>query len=286
MGSRRVLRVLVLTTVTVAALSIFAPAEKATPGDLVAKHLDAVGTPEARSTTTLRSAKGKATVDMLTGGSGHMDGIASVASMGNQFNFVMSFNAANYIGEQFKFDGKKTFVADDDVDHRVHIAQFMYQHDAILKEGIWGGVWNSSWPLYDLKSRNAQLKSDGVKKVDGKQLLRFSYEPKHVERELRIYFFFEPDTYRHVKTVYEIFGASNVPALTVSEDFSDFRDEHGLMLPHTWQIRYEPDQQSGDVGLRGGTSSLRWNVTLQEVQITSAAAPQPPAATTPAAGKN
>jgi len=290
MGSRRIVQALVKTMVALAAWGVFSltlQAEKATPGDLVAKHLDAVGTPEARSATTLRSATGKATVDMITGGSGHMEGTTTVASMGNQFNFVMSFNAANYKGEQFKFDGKKTFIADDNVDHRVHLALFMYQHDAILKEGLWGGIWNSNWPLYDLKSKNAQFKSDGVKKVGGKKLLQFSYEPKHVEKELRIHLYFEPDTYRHVKTVYEVFGAANVPALTVTEDFSDFRDEQGLILPHSWQIRYEPDQQAGDVGLRGGTSSLRWNITLQSVQITSAAATAAPtAAQTPPPGKN
>jgi hypothetical protein len=278
MGAARVLRVLVKTTVTILALGALAlGAAKETPADVVAKHLDAIGSPEARSAATLRTATGKATADVISGGSGHMEGTVTVASMGSQFNFVMSFNSGDYIGEQFKFDGKNTFVADNAVAHRIHLGMFMYEHDAILKEGIWGGVWNTSWPLYDLKSRNAQFKAEGVKKVDGRKLLQFSYEPKHVERELRIHLYFEPDTFRHVKTVYELFGAANVPALTVTEDFSDFRDERGLMLPHAWQIRYEPDQQSGDVGLKGGAYSLRWNLTLHAVQIASATAAAPSA---------
>lgn len=234
------------------------------PVDLVTKHLDSIGKPEARLANTLRTGKGTATLDIVSGGAGHLQGTSMVASMGKQFNFLMYFNAGSYNGEQFKFDGQKALVADNSIDRRENLAYFMYQHDVILKEGLWGGVWNSGWPLNDLKGKNAELKFERTKKVDGKELLEYLYRPKHSERELLIHLFFDPATYRHVRTEYDWRTPGDLVGLSVSEGFSDFRDEKGLMLPHTWAISYEPGQVA--------TSTMNWKVELSDVRVTTASA--------------
>lgn len=234
------------------------------PAGLVTKHLDSIGKPEARLANTLRTGKGTATLDVVSGGAGHLQGTSMVASMGKQFNFLMYFNAGSYNGEQFKFDGQKALVADNTIDRRENLAYFMYQHDVILKEGLWGGVWNSGWPLNDLKGKNAEIKFERTKKVDGKELLEYLYRPKHSERELLIHLFFDPGTYRHVRTEYDWRTPGDLVGLSVSESFSDFRDEKGLMLPHTWAISYEPGQVS--------TSTMNWKVELRDVRVTTASA--------------
>jgi hypothetical protein len=38
--------------------------------------------------------------------------------------------------------------------------------------------------------------------VDGKELLRVNYHPHHGSGDLKIYLFFDPETFRHVKTIY------------------------------------------------------------------------------------
>ncbi len=234
------------------------------PTDLVKKHLDSIGTPEVRLANTLRTGKGTATLDVVSGGAGHMQGTSMVASLGKQLNFLMYFNAGTYNGEQFKFDGQKTLIADNSVDRRENLALFMYRHDVILKEGLWGGVWNSGWPLNELKAKNAELKFERTKKVDGKQLLEYLYRPKHSERELVIHLFFDPETFRHVRSEYDWKSPGDLVGLSVFESFSDFRDEKGLMLPHTWAISYEPGQV--------GTSTMNWKVELKEVHVTTASA--------------
>ncbi len=226
--------------------------------------MDAIGKPEVRTAETLRTGQGTATLELLSGATGYLSGTSTVASMGKKFNFLMYFNAPAYTGEQFKFDGSTAFVADNDQARfqRVNLAFFMYRHEVILKEGLWGGIWNAAWPLYDLAARSAELKYEGLKKVDGKKLLEYRYIPKHAERELTVHLVFDPETFRHVQSVYEITGpVGNVPALTVSETFGDFRDERGLMLPHSWDIRYEPDQ--------AGAYLAHWKVTLNNVKVTS-----------------
>jgi hypothetical protein len=262
-------------------ISSFAAAEKVDPADVVAKNLDSIGKAEARTAPTLRSGQGIATMDVTAGGSGHMDGTVTVASMGGKFNFLMYFNASDYVGDQFKFDGQKAFVADNTTTQRRNLAFFMYRHDIILKQGLWGGVWNTGWPLFDLKAKNAALRPEKNKKIDGKEMLVFSYEPKHMETEMRIHLYFEPDTYRHVLTVYEYYGPiGNVPALSVTEEFSDFKDEHGLMLPHTWVVRYEPSETAaGDLGI-AGTNSLLWKLKINQVGVGNAPAEKPASAPT------
>jgi hypothetical protein len=251
-------------------------AQKADPADVVAKSLDSFGKPDVRTAPTLRSGQGTATLDVTAGGSGHMDGTVTVASLGGKFNFLMYFNASNYVGDNFKFDGQKTFIAPNTTTQRLNLAFFMHRHDIILKQGLWGGVWNTGWPLFDLKAKNAVLRPEKSKRIDGKDMLVFSYEPKHMETELRIHLYFEPDTYRHVRTLYEYFGPiANVPALTVTEEFSDFKDEHGLMLPHTWFIRYEPTETAaGDLGTLG-TNSLLWKLKINQVGVGNPPAAKP-----------
>jgi hypothetical protein len=208
-------------------ISAFA-ADNVPPADLQAKHLDSIGTPEVRKAGTLRSGSGTATFGIVSGGAGHMQGTAMVASMGKQFNFLMYFNAGSYTGEQFKFDGEKALIAANSVDRRINLALFMYQHNVILTEGLWGGVWNAGWPLNDLKAKSAEMKFERMKKVGGKQFLEYLYRPNRSERELYIHLFFDPETYRHVPTVYEFKGTfSDVAGTSVTEEFSDFRDEKG-----------------------------------------------------------
>lgn len=264
----RVIRFVVGVTVAITILVFQVIAsDNPSPSDLVAKHLDSIGKLEDRKANTLRTGKGTATLDVLSGGSGHMAGTSTVASMGKQFNFLMFFNAPGYMGEQFKFDGDKVTVADNDQVRyqRRNLGLFMYQHDVILKEGLWGGVWNAAWPLYDLKARSAELKYEGTKNVDGKRLLEYRYIPRHAERELTVHLLFEPDAFRHVRTIYEVNGPiGNLPAITVTEAFDDFRDEKGLMLPHSWNIRFDPDQIA--------TTMLLWKVNLSDVMVMTAKA--------------
>lgn len=79
---------------------------------------------------------------------------------------------------------------------------------------------------------------------------------------------FDPETYRHVRTEYKRVIAArqgaNIDASarmsetrhTLIEDFSDFRKENGLTLPHTYTIHLEI--LSGN-----GTTSYEWAMYLQ-----------------------
>jgi len=51
-----------------------------------------------------------------------------------------------------------------------------------------------------------KLKSEGLKKIDGRQFYEVTYLPKKSGRngELMVHFFFEPDSFDHVMTTYRL----------------------------------------------------------------------------------
>src|ERR1700722_4030395 len=82
-----------------------------TPEDVVAKHLQAIGTASARAAMKSRVVQSGATYRILQGGSGAVDGKSVYASEGSKTNFLLKINANGFLGEQFICDGDHTSVA-------------------------------------------------------------------------------------------------------------------------------------------------------------------------------
>jgi hypothetical protein len=70
-----------------------------------------------------------------------------------------------------------------------------------MKEGLLGGVLSLGWPLLDIEKRNPSLKYNRAK-VDGRELHVIDYNPKGGMNNMKVKLFFEPDTFRHVRTEY------------------------------------------------------------------------------------
>jgi hypothetical protein len=70
-----------------------------------------------------------------------------------------------------------------------------------MKEGLLGGVLSLGWPLLDIEKRNASLNYNNAK-VDGRELHEIDYTPKGGMNNIKVKLFFEPDTFRHVRTEY------------------------------------------------------------------------------------
>jgi hypothetical protein len=246
------LRFALLLLLIVTGMSTSFAADKMKPEDLLAKHLDAIGSPEARKAAA-RGLRGRVTTHYIVGGTGSLAGDGQLLSRGRDIRVVMDFHYADYTGEDFLCSGDKVNVGFVRPGVRSQLGQFLYQRPEVLKEGLFGGVLSTAWPLLD-PTREAKLQSDGQKNVDGKKLLEFRYSPKHGGSDDQILLFFDPETFRHVMTRYTVvipnYGSGNIgrPAggsipLVVEERFSDFAETTGAMLPRTWNIRYT--QQGG-----------------------------------------
>jgi hypothetical protein len=239
--------------------------------DLIAHHLDSIGTADARAAAKSRAVQGKLVFKVLVGGGGTVDGSWGRVSEQRKSNFVMRFGLGDYRGEQFVYDNNKTYIAAETASHQKSaFGRFVQTHDYIIKEGLLGGELSTGWALMSLDDNHPKLLNAGLKKVDGKQLYDLEYHPKHNDH-LQNHIYFDPETYRHVKTVYSMAVIPNMgPSITssasqyeirytIEERFGDFKTDNGITLPSTYSLEYTQETQSGR------TTVLHWDMTATQV---------------------
>jgi hypothetical protein len=237
-----------------------------TAEDVVAKHLQSIGTASARAAMKSRVVQSGATYRILQGGSGAIDGKSVFASEGSKTDFLLKINANGFLGEQFICDGDHTSVAGTYPDKtRSEFGTFVFTQDVILSENLLGGVWSVNWPLLDLASHKASLHAEGTKKIDGKQLLALRYQPKK-RTDLDIFLYFDPQTYQHIMTVYKLEASNSLVGgetaqagkstrrYQIQERFSDFRTVDGITLPNHYDIHYTIETENGF------TKSVEWEI--------------------------
>jgi len=222
---------------------VAAKGPKMKPEELVARHLAALGSPEARSAVQSRAAQGKGRMDVLSGGSGFLEGPAVLASQDHKLLFSIQFGHINYAAEQVSFDGEKVYVGNIQPGVRSQLGSFLYQYDELVKEGLFGGVLSTAWPLLDLEGRNPKLDYRELKKVSGQELLELRYRLRKKGGDVNIRLYFDPESFRHMATTYKLRLAAPMgrtteesarqseTRYTLEEWFSDFRPIDDLDLP-------------------------------------------------------
>jgi hypothetical protein len=225
-------------------------ADKMKPAEVAAHHLDAVGTAEARAVA--RHVEGSCAMTAVGGAvAGALPGRFTFESDKGRFALKMSFPSETYPAESLGVEAGKPYVGFVLPGRRSALGNFVSMHDVILREGLLGGVLNASWPLLALEERGAKVGYDGLKKLEGRELHRLRYRAKKGQDTLDVLLYFDPDTFRHVASVYRASQAQQLGLtmessssqpdvyLQLTEIFADFRPAKGLTLPASWTIRYE-----------------------------------------------
>ncbi len=243
-----------VAVMTMAAYLLVLPARgkdaKLKAEEVVAKHLEAIGTSEARAAAKTRAVEGAAENRQVVGGSTTLKGSAGLYCDGRKLKIVMKFpGVPAYPGEQWLFDGNQAMVAMTAPGARSEIGNFLFNYQEVLREGLLGGTLSTAWPLLDVASRQAKLSYQGLKKVDGRELHQLTYQPKKGGSNLEIRLYFEPETFRHVRTVYYLNLGGGIGSdvgqhvdeirYTLVETFSDFQTLDGLTLPSRWTLQFE-----------------------------------------------
>lgn len=237
------------------------------PEELVARHLDAIGNAQTRTGLKSRVVQGLGLYKILVGGSGSIPAKFVFASEGQKSDFLLKVNANGFMGEQFICDGSRTSVAGTYLDKsRSEFGTFILSEDIILRENLLGGVLSSGWPLLDLEAKKAKVHFEGIKKIDGKELLTLRYQPKKTT-DLLIFLYFDPQTYQHVETIYKMEPSNTLEGgesamagrstrrFRIEEHFSDFKTADGLTLPHVYDLRFTLEAESGFA------KSIEWEMT-------------------------
>jgi tetratricopeptide (TPR) repeat protein len=216
----------------------FAKDKKITPEEVVAKHLKSIGKPEIVASIKSRTVLGTASVEFITGNFGNLPpGQSLFVSEGPKLGIIMKFHDFGYPGEYFAYDGHDVTIGYINFGARSQLGDFIRDYHGLMREGLLGGALSLAWPLLDIQERRPKLKY-AKRKIDGRQLHELTYLPKSTNGmlQLQIRLFFDLETFRHVMTEYRFFYFDYRQLL--QEQFEDFREVDGLMLPHRYTIVY------------------------------------------------
>jgi hypothetical protein len=267
---RRIILFIALTVATCLLLQTSSASDKLKVEEVVAKHLKSIGTEKARSAITTRIIAGSSRVTFRTTPVGQASGRAVLASDGLKSLIGMSFRSPVYPREEFGFNGNSFIAAFVTPGVRSSLGSFLMNHDLLFRQGLVGGTLSSAWPLLDVPGRHANLEYGGVKKIGNTTLHELNYLPRGGS-DLQISIFFDEVTFEHVRTEYRRVTAAptgNRAYASVEEresryklveEYSDFKIEQDLNLPHTYKIALTVDAQSG-------TFAAEW--VLQLTQFT------------------
>ncbi len=245
-----------------------ASSDKLKPEELVAKHLESIGPAEKRAAITTRIIAGTSLVMIRTPPPQQAAGRAVLASEGIKNLIGMSFQSPVYPREQMGFNGNSFAAAYVTPGVRSALGNFLVTHDLVFKQGLMGGTLSSAWPLLDLAARNPRLEYAGTKDVNNYTLHELRYLPRGGS-ELHISIYLDSETFRHMRTEYELVIPAPIGTrdyvnvqereirYKMTEEFSDFKQESGLTLPHTYKIKLSVDS-------KGGTFLADWVITLSQ----------------------
>ncbi|MBN2243438.1 MAG: hypothetical protein JW793_12190 [Acidobacteria bacterium] len=184
-----------------------------TPIELIDKHIRSIGRPETLAAIRSRGISGKAGVRFILGATGNLEmGDFMYVSEGSKTGLRMVFDDINYPGEHFTFDGSDVSVAYITPGQRSPLADFIFRHHSIMKEGLLGGVLNTAWPLLDMEKNRSGVKLT-ESEVEGRLLYELEYgTPGKRPGFMTVSLFFDMQSFRHLRTEYKVNIANDLTA--------------------------------------------------------------------------
>jgi hypothetical protein len=248
-----------------------AQAQKLKADEIIAKHLEAIGGTETLQSISSRVSTGSVVVTFREPGTGQLGGRVVLASEGPKHMMAMAFdNATNYPHERIGFDGKDVSGGYVHPGSRSSLGDFLLTNQAILKQGLWGGELSQSWLLLN-PNRKVKVETGGMKKIGDRQAYQLNCYPSG--SDLKISMYFDAETFHHLRTEYErsvIAQMGGTPETSANqsetryklvEEFSDFKKEGGLTLPHFYKINLEITTG------RAGAVKAQWDLTISDIQF-------------------
>ena len=222
--------------------------KKLTPDEVIASHLDSIASAEARSAFKSLVAQGTVEVTIRVGGGGKGKGGAVMASQGpmSLIGFIFGQDASN---EKLAFNGKKLTLGVLRPGLRSPFSDFVLKNDVLFRKGLLGGTLSTAWPFLNANERKGKLRSLGTKNLKDRKAYVLGYEPRN-SGNLDIKLYFDAETFQHLRTDYQQeFVAPTVTnpdkaarqkgtRFKITEEFSDFRREVSVTLPHTYKIQF------------------------------------------------
>lgn len=246
--------------------------KKVTVEEVVSRHLESIGSPEARAAIKSRLVSGQLKFVIRTGTTYQEDTVARIISAGAKFRCTILWPRIlrDRKEEEIIFDGERVATGFLQYQKGQPLSDYFFRFQLPLQEGLVGGVLSTTWPLMRMEERQPRLEYKGLKKVEGQQVHAVDYRKRKGLSDLKITLYFDAETFRHLRTEYRYeidntFG-SDAPDSSrmqttrqlLTEEFDDFRAVDGVTLPHRYRL-----QLSRESGFR---ADLRdWELLVQKV---------------------
>jgi hypothetical protein len=246
--------------------------KKVTIEELISRHLESIGSAEARAAVKSRVLGGPIKFVVRTGSPYQEETIGRIVCAGAKFRYTIVWprSLRDRKEEEIIFDGERVATGLLQYQKEQPLSSFFFRHQLPLQEGLIGGTLSTTWTLMRIEAMQPRLEYKGLRKVDGREVHAVNYRKRKGLMELKITLYFEAATFRHIRTDYlfEIDTAlgGNPDAasrLTASrqlltEEFDDFRAVEGLTLPHRYKL-----QLTQEAGNR--SYLMDWELSVQKL---------------------
>jgi hypothetical protein len=245
--------------------SVCAKDKKPTAEEIVAKHIESIGSPEKLAAVKSRTIYGIVAARMPFGtvpeilpepGTRKDPSNFLFASTESQMGMVMKFYNLSYTGEHLAFDGKDATISITKNGKRSEFADFVARYDGVMRDGFLSGTLSASWPLLHIQEGKYRLNYDQIN-AGGKKFHQITCTPKDKKHlhDLVVRLIFEFDTYRHVMTEY-VQNTGTFNMIMFLERFGNFKEVDGLMLPHSYSAQ---EANGTDI------TAARWSVEAKQI---------------------
>lgn len=243
--------------------------EKLTASQIIEKHLAAIGTPEKRALNRIVVGNTICNTNLLASQKDVM-GKTAITSDKSNVLFLTAFSAVNYTGEQLAYNGKNlsygvinTSASGGDITRKISpLTFYVTDLEEIFSHGLIGGALSSAWALQTADAERRAKIEVSNKKVDGRESYILKYIPRDANfspQASSINIYIDKSTFQHYRTEYKktINGVGSLDQVSVdvnkylTENFSDFKTENGLTLPHKYEVRLETN-----------SSRTKWDTTF------------------------
>lgn len=252
-------------------------AQKLKPEEILARHLESIGTIEAISAVKTRLLQGKAQARVINSSSEPSAGKGYLVSSGEKMVIQMNFEMAtalDYSREHIGYDGNKINAPFITSSNRSALGSFVFGYKEIVKYGLLGGTLRTNWALLDAKNNIGKFEYEKKEKIGEVETHVLRCVPRGGSG-LTIKLFFDAQNFQHLRTSYyqEI-----SPPVTVSdegrissirykliEDFGNYKQISGLNLPLSYKITYslEDPRQSRQYEWKIDLSRFEFNVEIK-----------------------
>jgi hypothetical protein len=223
-------------------------AQKMKAEEVAAKNLDSIGTADTRGKIKNSVVRGSVVFSLGLTKNSVLNGNSLFASEGGKRLFGLLFSSDYYPMERIGYDENKLKIASGNNSTYSALGSYLQRFPEVIKEGLFGGATQTNWAMENYINTKAKLEFGGKKKLDGKEVFTLNYSPKK-GTGLNIKLFFDATTFQHLRTEYrntissqlgptpETSSSQTETQESLIEDFSDFKVENGLNLPHSYNIK-------------------------------------------------